>query len=45
MRQGISEDANVRYEVAKMIVERAEDYGIPREDVIVDPLIMPGGRD
>ena len=40
---GISEDANVRYEVAKMIVERAEDYGIPREDVIVDPLIMPVG--
>ena len=40
---GISEDPNVRYEVAKMIVERAEDYGIPREDVIVDPLIMPVG--
>lgn len=40
---GISEDSNVRYDVAKMIVERAEDYGIPREDVIVDPLIMPVG--
>ena len=40
---GISEDPNVRYEVAKTIVERAEDYGIPREDVIVDPLIMPVG--
>ena len=40
---GISEDPNVRYDVAKMIVERAEDYGIPREDVIVDPLIMPVG--
>ena len=40
---GISEDANVRYDVAKKIVERAEDYGIPREDVIVDPLIMPVG--
>ena len=40
---GISEDSNVRYNVAKMIVERAEDYGIPREDVIVDPLIMPVG--
>ncbi len=26
---GISEDPNVRYEVAKKIVERAEDYGIP----------------
>ncbi len=40
---GISEDINVRYEVAKKIVERAEDYGIPRGDVVVDPLIMPVG--
>ena len=40
---GISEDINVRYEVAKKIVERAADYGIPREDVVVDPLIMPVG--
>ena len=40
---GISEDPNVRYEVAKKIVERTEDYGIPREDVVVDPLIMPVG--
>ncbi len=29
--------------MAKKIVERAEDYGIPREDVVVDPLIMPVG--
>jgi 5-methyltetrahydrofolate--homocysteine methyltransferase len=40
---GISEDPNVRYDVAKKIVERAEDFGIPREDVVVDPLIMPVG--
>ncbi|MCG8626296.1 MAG: dihydropteroate synthase [Proteobacteria bacterium] len=40
---GISEDINVRYDVAKKIVERAEDHGIPREDVIVDPLVMPVG--
>jgi 5-methyltetrahydrofolate--homocysteine methyltransferase len=40
---GISEDPNVRYGVAKKIVERAADYGIPREDVVVDPLIMPVG--
>ena len=37
------EDPNVRYEVAKKIVERAEDYGIPRADVVVDPLVMPVG--
>ena len=29
--------------VARKIVERAEDYGIAREDVVVDPLIMPVG--
>jgi 5-methyltetrahydrofolate--homocysteine methyltransferase len=40
---GISEDPDVRFEVAKKIVERAEDYGIPRSDVVVDPLVMPVG--
>jgi 5-methyltetrahydrofolate--homocysteine methyltransferase len=40
---GISEDINVRYEVAKKIVERASDYGIPPSDVVVDPLVMPIG--
>lgn len=40
---GISSDPNVRYEVAKKIVERAQDYGIPASDVIVDPLVMPVG--
>jgi len=40
---GISEDINVRFEVAKKITERALDYGIPLEDVVVDPLVMPIG--
>ena len=40
---GISEDINVRYEVAKKIVERASDHGIPKEDVVIDPLVMPIG--
>ncbi len=40
---GISEDPDVRFAVAKKIVERAADYGIPREDVVVDPLVMPIG--
>ncbi|MDQ0396415.1 methyltetrahydrofolate cobalamin methyltransferase [Labrys monachus] len=40
---GISEDPDVRYEVAKKIVERAADFGIPREDIVVDPLVMPVG--
>ncbi len=40
---GISEDIDVRYEVAKKIVNRASDYGIPASDVVVDPLVMPIG--
>jgi len=40
---GISEDPDVRFEVAKKIVERAADHGIPKADVVVDPLVMPIG--
>ena len=40
---GISEDPDVRFEVARKIVERAEDHGVPRRDVVVDPLVMPIG--
>lgn len=40
---GISEDPDVRFEVARKIVERAADHGIPKEDVLVDPLVMPIG--
>jgi 5-methyltetrahydrofolate--homocysteine methyltransferase len=40
---GISEDPDVRFEVAKRIVNRAADYGIPSSDVVVDPLVMPIG--
>jgi len=40
---GISEDPDVRFEVARKIVSRAEDHGISREDVVVDPLVMPIG--
>ncbi len=40
---GISHDINVRFEVAKTIVNRAADHGIPACDVVVDPLLMPIG--
>ncbi len=40
---GISEDPDVRFEVARRIVRAAEDHGIPPEDVVVDPLVMPIG--
>ena len=40
---GISEDPDVRFEVARKIVNRASDYGIPASDIVVDPLVMPIG--
>ncbi len=40
---GISSDPDVRYAVAKKIVERAADHGIPKDDIVVDPLVMPVG--
>ena len=40
---GISEDPEVRFSIAKRIVERAADHGIPACDVVVDPLVMPIG--
>ena len=38
---GISPDPDVRFEVARTIVRRAADHGIPAADVVVDPLVMP----
>jgi len=40
---GISTDIDVRFEVARKIVQRAADHGIPACDVVVDPLVMPVG--
>jgi 5-methyltetrahydrofolate--homocysteine methyltransferase len=40
---GISEDPDVRFEVARTIVRRAADHGIPAADIVVDPLVMPIG--
>ena len=40
---GISEDPDVRFDVARRIVERAADHGIAAADVVVDPLVMPIG--
>ena len=40
---GISEDPDERFEVARRIVSRAADHGIPKENVVVDPLVMPIG--
>tara|TARA_Y100001970_G_C14091181_1_gene780117 strand:- start:152 stop:1054 length:903 start_codon:yes stop_codon:yes gene_type:complete len=40
---GISEDPDVRFDVAKKIVSAANDFGIQTADVVVDPLVMPIG--
>jgi 5-methyltetrahydrofolate--homocysteine methyltransferase len=40
---GISNDPQERLRIARKIVERAADHGIPKEDVIIDPLCMPIG--
>lgn len=40
---GISMDPDERFAVAKKIVEHAADYGIPANDIVVDPLVMPIG--
>jgi len=40
---GISSDINQRFEVARKIINRAADHGIPARDVVVDPLVMPIG--
>ena len=40
---GISDDPDVRFEVARKIVQHAADYGIPAHDIVVDPLVMPVG--
>ncbi len=43
--KGIPKTADQRLEVARKIVERAEGYGIPREDVIIDCLALSLGSD
>jgi 5-methyltetrahydrofolate--homocysteine methyltransferase len=40
---GIPEDPETRYQVARKIVERARDHGIPEEDLLIDPLVLPVG--
>lgn len=40
---GIPDSAEKRLKVAKSIVERAQDHGVAREDLVVDPLVLPVG--
>ncbi|MFC1574567.1 dihydropteroate synthase [Gemmatimonadota bacterium] len=40
---GIPETPDMRLQVAKKILERAQDHGIPTADVVIDPLVLPVG--
>ncbi|GAB4167922.1 MAG: methyltetrahydrofolate cobalamin methyltransferase [Thalassobaculales bacterium] len=40
---GISNDPDVRFAVARKIVQRAADHGVKAADIVVDPLVMPIG--
>jgi 5-methyltetrahydrofolate--homocysteine methyltransferase len=40
---GISQDPDVRFEVATKIVRHAADHGVGPENIVVDPLVMPIG--
>ena len=37
---GIPETAEGRYKIAEKIVRTAETYGIPKEDIIIDCLVL-----
>jgi len=43
--RGIPETPEGRLAIARKIVERAQDYGIPSSDVVIDPLAMTVGAD
>lgn len=43
--QGIPKDADGRVKVAGKILEAAAKYGIPPEDVIIDPLVLTVGAE
>ncbi len=42
---GIPKDAKTRISIAEKIVDRAEKMGIPREDIVIDPLALAIGAD
>jgi len=41
--KGIPSTARERLEIARRLVEKAESYGIPRWDVVIDPLALTAG--
>ncbi len=41
--KGIPATAEARLDIARRLVEKAESYGIPRWDVVIDPLALTAG--
>ncbi len=44
-QSGISSDPKVRLAAAQKIISRAEHYGIPPEDILIDPLVLTVSAD
>jgi len=42
---GVPETAHARFEVARKIIDRADSYGIPLENIVIDPLVLTVGAD
>ncbi|AUX10156.1 5-methyltetrahydrofolate--homocysteine methyltransferase [Halalkaliarchaeum desulfuricum] len=42
---GIPDDADTRFEIAQAILARADEHGIPKEDVIIDCAALPLSTD
>jgi 5-methyltetrahydrofolate--homocysteine methyltransferase len=43
--KGIPKDVEGRFSIAKKIIDMAKDFGIKKEDVLIDVLVMPIGAD
>ena len=42
---GVSKDAETRTSIARKIIERAAEFGIPAEDILIDPLVLAAGSE
>lgn len=43
--KGIPDNAEGRFNIAKRVIQKAESLGIPREDIVVDCLVMTAATD
>jgi 5-methyltetrahydrofolate--homocysteine methyltransferase len=43
--RGVPKDAETRTSIAGKLIERAAKFGIPAEDILIDPLVLAAGSD